>query len=354
MRVRLCITAAAALVVAQAASAQAPSDTPSIKVGATIFADFTYTSAPLTVDADSNRVHLTQFNVGRAYINVTGNISRWLTFRITPDIVRETGTGTTLNGSLDFRLKYTYAQVVLESWSKGAWFRLGIQQTPWVDFEESVYRYRYQGPVFADREGYMSSADAGASFHYNLPASYGDVHLGVYNGETFSRPETNDQKSFQGRASVRPFAGSKTALKGIRASGFFNFDHYVRNAPRNRFIGALTFEHPRVHAGLQMLKTSDQTTSRAVEVEGKGFSAWLTPRSRQGWEALLRVDRLKPNSANTAQRRNRNILGLAYWLPHLGNVSAAFMLDYEQVQLEGFTPVQPTQNRISVHSLVNF
>ena len=35
---------------------------------------------------------------------------------------------------------------------KASWVRLGIQQTPWVDFEESVYRYRFQGPIFTDRE----------------------------------------------------------------------------------------------------------------------------------------------------------------------------------------------------------
>ncbi|HUP88944.1 MAG TPA: hypothetical protein VM100_06330, partial [Longimicrobiales bacterium] len=61
-----------------------------------------------------------------------------------------------------------------------------------------------------------------------------------------------------------------------------------------------------------------------------------------------------PNTSNDAQRRNRNIFGVAYWLPHMGNVSAAFMVDYEHVEFNGFTPAQPTQNRISLHSLVNF
>ena len=48
--------------------------------------------------------------------------------------------------------------------------------------------------MFAEREGFYNSADAGASFHYNLPSNYGDVHVGVYNGENYSedrsqRPE---------------------------------------------------------------------------------------------------------------------------------------------------------------------
>ena len=61
-----------------------------------------------------------------------------------------------------------------------------MQQTPLVDFMESVYRYRFQGTVFEEREGFLSSSDVGVSFHYNLPGNYGDVHAGIYNGETYS------------------------------------------------------------------------------------------------------------------------------------------------------------------------
>ena len=57
------------------APAAKPDDTPSIRVGATMFADYTYTQSPEATDADGNNVQPAQFNVGRSYINVTGNIS---------------------------------------------------------------------------------------------------------------------------------------------------------------------------------------------------------------------------------------------------------------------------------------
>ena len=97
---------------------------------------------------------------------------------------------------------------------KGSWVRLGIQQTPWVDFEESVYRYRFQGPIFADREGYLSSSDAGVSFRTAFPRNYGDVHVGIYNGETYSKPEANDQKAIQIRGTFRPLPAPPT-LRGL-------------------------------------------------------------------------------------------------------------------------------------------
>src|SRR4051794_35555766 len=85
--------------VTPAAGYTPPDDTPSIKVGATIFADYTVVERPKIKDADGNEVTSNAFNVGRSYINITGNISHLVSFRVTPDIARESGTGSSLSGS---------------------------------------------------------------------------------------------------------------------------------------------------------------------------------------------------------------------------------------------------------------
>ena len=258
--------------VTPAAGNTPPDDTPSIKLGTTIFADFTYNESPDIKDGDGHTVHLSQFNVQRAYINVTGNISHLVAFRVTPDITRETSIGPTISGSLVFRLKYAFAQFNLDDWMvKGSWARFGIQQTPWIDFEEGIYRYRFQGTVFAEREGFLSSSDGGASFHYNLPSNYGDVHAGVYNGETYTKAEVNNQKAFQVRASVRPFASGAPVLRGLRGHVFYDADSYIRHDARNRFIGSATYEHQYVNAGLDYLKTKDQATAQSPTLDGSGY-----------------------------------------------------------------------------------
>ena len=158
-----------------AAGSKPPDDTPSIRMGVTLFTDYTYNRSPEQRDADGNLVPFNQFNVSRAYINVTGNLSHVVAFRITPDVSRESGSGSSLAGSLEFRIKYAFAQFNLDDWTTpGSWVRLGIQQTPWLDFAEGIYRYRFQGTMFSEREGYQASADGGASFHYNFPSNYGD------------------------------------------------------------------------------------------------------------------------------------------------------------------------------------
>jgi hypothetical protein len=330
-------------------------DTPSIRVGATLFADYTYTQSPEATDADGNTYNLSQFNVTRSYINITGNISHIVAFRFTPDILRETGAGSSLNGSLTFRVKYAFAQVNLDDWmEKGSWVRFGIHQTPWVDFEEGIYRYRFQGQVFSEREGYLSSSDAGASFHYNFPSNYGEVHVGVYNGENYNHPEVNGQKAFEVRGSARPFANGASVLRGVRVHGFYNADSYVPDGPRHRGVFSTTFEHVVLNAGFEYLDTTDRPTVTRTETDGHGYSLWATPKAKNGWEALLRYDHMTPDTAVDSQTRTRNIFGVAYWFPHQGNVSSALLLDYDAQTFHNYTTPLPKQQRIAVHALVNF
>ncbi len=339
-----------------------PDDTPSVKVGGTIFADYTYQLIPTIKDADGNVVHSNAFNLSRAYINITGNISHLVSFRITPDVVRVgTITGADgkpvslpgVSGTLTYRLKYGYGQLNFDDWTtRGSWLRLGMQQTPVVDYEETIYRYRFQGTIFVDREGFLTSSDLGASAHWVFPTNYGDVHVGVYNGEGYTAPEANDQKAFQVRATIRPFP-MIPILKGLRVTGFWDHDHYLMDARKERGVAQVDFENPWLNFGAIFLKAKDQTSATKTEVVADGYSLWATPRTPFGLEALLRYDYLKPNTANLS-RKDRLIGGLAYWFPVQKGVAAALLADYEQVRYRNFAPARPREERYALHALFNF
>lgn len=340
--------------VTPAAGYTPPDDTPAIKVGVTIYADYTVNQKPKIKDADGNDVTLSAFNVGRSYINVTGNISHNILFRVTPDITRETGAGSSLNGSYTFRLKYAYAQWNLDDhMSKGSFARFGMQQIPYFDFFEAVYRYRFQGTIFLEREGYMSSADNGAVFRYNLPQNYGDFQTGFFNGENYNKPEVNDQKAFNFRGTVRPFH-VHPILRGLRLTGYIDKDAYVKNADRTRALFTATFEHPNVNGAFEYLSTTDQTSATRTALKGRGWSVFVTPKTARGWEGIFRFDHLVPSQDVKSQVRERTIAGIAYWFPHQGNVSTTLLFDVDNAKFDGFSPAQPTQRRIAVHAFVNF
>lgn len=350
--------ATAAAQVTPAAGYVPPDDTPSVRVGGTIFVDYTAQTEPKITDADGNTVTANSFNVGRAYLNITGQINHVVAFRITPDITRETGTGSALNGSLTYRLKYAYAQFNMDDWmTRGSYARFGMQQTPFVDFMEGLYRYRFQGTIFEERDGFMSSSDAGASFHYQFRGNYGDVHAGFYNGENYNRAETNDQKAFMVRGTVRPLPLNAT-LRGLRVTGFYDHDAYVKDAQRNRGIVAVSYEHPWFNASGEYFSARDQVRTTVAEIGSHGYSLWVTPKTPKGygWEGLLRFDHLEQQQAMTTTdgERNRTIAGVAYWFPRQGSVASALLLDYEQVDNHDFAPVRSDERRWAVHALISF
>src|SRR5262245_10510385 len=273
---------------AAAASAQVTTTTgattsdqpPWIRLGVEIFPDFTYTVDPTVTDAANNSVHLSEFGASRTRINVFGSLSDLISFRLTPDIGRETSLFSDLTGSQVFRLTFAYLQLNLDRWlTEDSFARFGFQQTPYLEFAESIYRYRFQGPLFPEQDGYLVVADAGASFHAALPSDYGDVHVGVYNGEGSNRQEVSGDKSLQVRGTLRPFAkpSAPAALRGIRVTAFYDADRYLRDAPRNRFLGDVTFEHRYLHAGVELLNATDRPTITRPEVNGHGYSVWATP-----------------------------------------------------------------------------
>jgi hypothetical protein len=354
-----------------------PSDTPSINLGTTIFTDYTFQKSPKVTDAAGNTVSSNAFNVSRAYINVIGNISHVVQFRITPDITRESSTVPALSGSLVFRIKYTFLQLNLDDWTgnfKGSWVRMGIQQTPIIDWLEGIYRYRFQGTTFIEREQtgtpfkQLSSSDAGFSFHTNLPNNYGDVHFGVYNGEGYVAAEPNNLKSFQIRGTFRPFGRGSMAARGWRVTGFYDNDNVLKNAERDRAIFDTTYEHKRFNAGFDYLDAKDQTVANAVigpVLKSHGWGIWATPFFKEkghGWEALIRYDDFVPNAASvgtdgSTPHKQRTIAGLAYWFPHPdGPQTAALMLNLDRVHFTASpnSGGTATVTKIMISALINY
>ena len=302
-----------------------PNDTPSLKVGIVFFGNYTYTSSPKVEDANGKTVSPNSFDVTRAYLNFTGNVNHRIEYRITPDIARGTviGATATLNNSLLYRIKYAYMQFDLDDWTsdwKQTWVRIGANPTPLVNWEEDVYRYRFQGTIFEERTGRLVSSDFGLSFHTSFPKDYGEIHTGVYNGEGYGNAEANSRKAIQTRVTVRPLATSPIMdARGLRFTGFYDWDHYVEKDERKRLVFQGLYEHPHLTAAVDWMDAHDQTNTTSPNIHGRGYSIWATPIFKEkssGPELLLRWDHWMPDHSNEAAKQNTVIFGAAYWFPH--------------------------------------
>jgi len=362
------VAAIVALTLASRVLAQTPPDpppaqtpapaafTPTVKVDGSLFSEYTYTFLPKVTDTSGREVSANAFNITRAYFTLNATVAPRISVRLTADAARETGTGTSFDGSLSLRIKYAFMQFDLAPWlGPGSWTRLGVQHTPFIDAVETIYRYRFQGTLFTERDAGMRGADAGASVHVGLPADHGDIHGGIYNGEGYRAIEANDQKSLQVRATYRPAPTSPT-LKGWTVQFFVNDDHYEADAPRRRVLASTYYQHHRFNAGLDVLSAVDQLTSTATRVSGRGYSMFFTPFFREkghGPEALFRFDRFRTDNTNPAIR-HRFITGFAYWFAYDRPTTAAIMVDFEQFTTANAFPSVPKQQRLGVHGLVGF
>jgi hypothetical protein len=229
---------------------------------------------------------------------------------------------------------------------------------PFVDGHEAIYRYRFHSALYPEREGLLPSADYGIGVHTSFPGGRGDAQINVMNGEGYTKAETNDKKSFQGRVSVRPASASAPAwARSVKLHAFYDHDHYMFDADKKRLLVSATVEHKHVNARLDLMTSRDELTPTSPLAKGKGWSVFVTPFFKEkgkGPEAFIRLDRFTPDDLKAEQRRF-DVVGLAWWWPPAGTGSAAaLMLNYEQQTFAHSLTNQPQQRRLVLRTLLNF
>lgn len=155
--------------------------------------------------------------VGRGYTTLKFKPVKWFQPRITLDTHQDD------EGDWKVRLKYLYGKFVLPVETAIVTepsVELGIVHGPWFDYEEHIDNYRMEGTMFLERNKLLNSADLGGTIAVLLgrklpkayqkevskkyPGTWGSIQLGVYNGGGYHAKETNNDKVFASRVSLRP------------------------------------------------------------------------------------------------------------------------------------------------------
>ena len=133
----------------------------------------------------TNRNNYNAFDITRSYINFLTELDKNVKFRLTPDIgahLTSSGGTTNYDGSAIFRLKYAFVELDNLIGDR-SWLRIGLHQTPWLDFEESINRYRVQGTMFSERIGVVpGSADFGIGYLIKFLGDFGEFNTSIVNG----------------------------------------------------------------------------------------------------------------------------------------------------------------------------
>jgi hypothetical protein len=160
------------------------------------------------------------FGLKRGYLTVKKNLNEVFSVRYTQDItIDREGEDA---GNVELRFKYCYLRMALPEFfifSKPS-LAVGLVPQPWVEYEQKINTYRVQGEMFLNKFGVASSADFGVSIDVLLggeldketqkkvdsamPGKYGSISFGIYNGGGYSALEMNNNKTIEGRLTLRP------------------------------------------------------------------------------------------------------------------------------------------------------
>jgi hypothetical protein len=317
----LAVAGAASAMLATRLPAQAPAaQAPQVTVGGVVYGQYLY-----QLKDSLGAGHQNQFSIQRSYVNVIGRFSGGLQTRITADIAPAGA------GNQQFRLKYAYF-----GWTptnSRLTYKLGLMQTPYIDFEETLWEYRMQGPIAVDRNGYMTSSDFGAGIDGHWSGEQVNAQLAFVNGEGYAGGTGDNHKDIEARVSVRLSpTNDNSRVGGLRLTGYAGIGKPNGGGTRNRFLGTLSYKTSQITLGAEYAATKDSNTAISVpEVTGGVMSAFGVVKFSKSKAAVIgRVDIVDPNTDTGNNKQTRAIGGISYQVtPNLRVLGDVDLLSFE-------------------------
>lgn len=228
-----------------------------LTIGGLAYIDYSFgdnLSGPNGTTTPGNTLNLT-----RAYININKEITPWFKTRITPDLYK---TANSNDDGYSVRMKYVYADFLASDMGllTDTDIRVGLEHTPWLDFEEALNGYRMQSTMFQDKRGIVTSSDAGVSILGNFggklskeqiaevgnksyAGNYGSYHIGVYDGSGYKVTGDNNQnKTIQGRITIRPLPDMLPGLQ-LTYFGVSGKGNTAAEPDWNNNTGFISYQH---------------------------------------------------------------------------------------------------------------
>jgi len=176
-----------------------------LTIGGKMFADFT--------QVDKAGTKTMGMNVTRFYFDTKYKQGNWLA-RVTTDINNEQGNTSataaqTANGStipglkrnMNVFLKYAYLE---GKFSDEVQLRLGLSHTPWIDYEQHLWKHRFVSKVSSDHYKFDDSSDYGIGLKGDLAAGMANYWVTMTNGGGYGKPNSNGALDIDSRITIDP------------------------------------------------------------------------------------------------------------------------------------------------------
>jgi len=344
-----------------------------LKFEALFFLNNYYRNAKTSTAATATSTKTIGLAVDRAYLTAKYSFNNDWMMRFTGDVGREASLGKKQN----FYLKYAYVEGKLAG--KAAVLRVGQSHTPWIDYEQHLWKHRYVAKVMSDQYGFDTSADLGMGLKGKLMDGQVAYWATVTNGTGYgngSRSTTG--RDLSARIGFYPidgltldvqyyngYKGTKTSLvKGVQSKfyqamvsykiGDFRIGgNYLNNKDTAKSATTSTIHDGNVTGTYRTAANGDKSDSTA-------YSLWATGKLGGGFGAFGRYDRLDNKFTNAAgvantlkEKVTRFVGGVEYTV--VKGVDFSLVYDRTELKNRGNTAANKrTDDRFGLYSQVKF
>jgi hypothetical protein len=293
---------------------------PTVTVGGVGYAHYVY-------QLKDSANHANNFDLSRAYVNVRGSFAYGIKTRVTSDLYRA------VDGSLALRLKYGFV-----SWTPDKsplTFKLGMLNTPLIEWLETLWDYRMQGTVALDRAGYLSSSDLGFLVDGNWGFDKVNLSAGVINGENYNKGVGDQRKDLAGRISVRVMGTDEGGITGgLRLTAYGHYGKPTGGGTRQRYVGIASYRSKALTFSGEISRTVDSALTNPITSKKTGrvmsvFGVFHPTTSKFG--VIGRFDTVDPNTNVENDRYSRVIAGVSYTM----SSNLRVLVDLDQVTYQG-------------------
>ncbi len=259
-------------------------------------------------------------NLDRFYMQAEYYTGIWKA-RFTTDIHHES----TLGKEQNVYLKYAFLE---GKFSEAATLRLGLSHTPWIDYEQHLWKHRFVAKVTSDHFKLDSSADNGIGLKGKLADGMVNYWVTATSGNGYGVAKKTGALDFNSRISITPMKGVDVSLQYRSGYKGNKTDSTVTVADKETLTQLMaSYGTHDYRVGFNTIKVSNYKTTTGEDMSANAVWGWGKFGDNMG--AFARVEQLKwTGTVTNGDKKDHSVFGIDYYATK--GVTLSFAYDQEK------------------------
>ncbi len=288
--------------------------------------------------------------VDRFYLQAIYHIDDTWYGRITMDVQNEQGnygTSSSVKRNMNVFLKYAYIE---GNFMPELQLRLGLSHTPWIDYEDGLWKHRYVSKSFIDNYGFDDSSDYGVGVKGKFLDSLLEYWITESNGGGYGKPNASKSTDLDSRLTFRPVSGLDISVQfrdGDRGTNTYSATSTTHSTLSQAFI---SYGQEDFRIGGNYVQNKKKVSTSSYSTKDSGYGLWGWYNFAQNYGVIGRYENLDTDnavSAPTTQNANRYVMGLEY----RANKNLSFSLAYDYTKKKNLNNVNGDSGEDTIYGL---